>query len=205
MAISRINFLKFKKMNEQTKADGMKLLEAVIQSNEKNIYTTNSLINQLEETERSTDYFSLQVKSLERERKNFENFIEKEWSERKLFLEKLPKSIEARMSSESQKTIDDFKNQLSVIKKILYTVFGFLVLSIIVIFTLYKLSINWYTTSINTKKELIESYEAEGKAVFRKEYVDELESNTKIFNLWLQRNPKQIKSFKRFEKNYNNQ
>ena len=192
-------------MNEQTKADGMKLLEAVVQSNEKNIYSTNSLRNQLEETERSTDYFSLQVKSLERERKNFENFIEKEWSERKLFLEKLPKSIEARMSSESQKTIDDFKNQLSIIKKIHYTVFGFLVLSIIVIFTLYKLSINWYTTSINTKKELIESYEAEGKAVFRKEYVDELESNTKIFNLWLQRNPKQIKSFKRFEENYNNQ
>ncbi len=192
-------------MNEQTKADGMKLLEAVIQSNEKNIYSTNSLRNQLEETERSTDYLSLQITSLERERKNFENFIEKEWSERKLFLEKLPKSIEARMSSESQKTIDDFKNQLSIIKKIHYTVFGFLVLSIIVIFTLYKLSINWYTTSINTKKELIESYEAEGKAVFRKEYVDELESNTKIFNLWLQRNPKQIKSFKRFEENYNNQ
>lgn len=192
-------------MNEQTKADGMKLLEAVIQSNEKNIYTTNSLRNQLEETERSTDYFALQVKSLERERKNFENFIEKEWSERKLFLEKLPKSIEARMSSESQKTIDDFKNQLSVIKKILYTVFGFLVLSIIIIFSLYKLSINWYTSSINTKKELIESYEAEGKGVFRKEYVEELESNTKIFNLWLQRNPKQIKSFKRFEENYNNQ
>lgn len=192
-------------MNEQTKADGMKLLEAVIQSNEKNIYSTNSLRNQLEETERSTDYLSLQITSLERERKNFENFIEKEWSERKLFLEKLPKSIEARMSSESQKTIDDFKNQLSIIKKILYTVFVFFVLSIIIIFTLYKLSINWYTTSINTKKELIESYEAEGKAVFRKEYVDELESNTKIFNLWLQRNPKQIKSFKRFEENYNNQ
>lgn len=192
-------------MNEQTKADGMKLLEAVVQSNEKNIYSTNSLRNQLEETERSTDYLSLQITSLERERKNFENFIEKEWSERKLFLEKLPKSIEARMSSESQKTIDDFKNQLSIIKKILYAVFGFFVLSIIVIFTLYKLSINWYTTSINTKKELIESYEAEGKAVFRKEYVDELESNTKIFNLWLQRNPKQIKSFKRFEENYNNQ
>lgn len=192
-------------MNEQTKADGMKLLEAVVQSNEKNIYSTNSLRNQLEETERSTDYLSLQITSLERERKNFENFIEKEWSERKLFLEKLPKSIEARMSSESQKTIDDFKNQLSIIKKILYAVFGFFVLSIIVIFTLYKLSINWYTTSINTKKELIESYEAEGKAVFRKEYVDELESNTKIFNLWLQRNPKHIKSFKRFEENYNNQ
>ena len=192
-------------MNEQTKADGMKLLEAVIQSNEKNIYSTNSLRNQLEETERSTDYLSLQITSLERERKNFENFIEKEWSERKLFLEKLPKSIEARMSSESQKTIDDFKNQLSVIKKILYTVFGFLVLSIIIIFSLYKLSINWYTSSINTKKELIESYEAEGKGVFRKEYVEELESNTKIFNLWLQRNPKQIKSFKRFEENYNNQ
>ncbi len=192
-------------MNEQSKADGMKLLEAVIQSNEKNIYSTNSLRNQLEETERSTDYFALQVKSLERERKNFENFIEKEWSERKLFLEKLPKSIAARMSSESQKTIDDFKNQLSIIKKILYAVFGFFVLSIIVIFTLYKLSINWYTTSINTKKELIESYEAEGKAVFRKEYVEELESNTKVFNLWLQRNPKQIKSFKRFEENYNNQ
>ena len=192
-------------MNEQTKADGMKLLEAVIQSNEKNIYTTNSLRNQLEETERSTDYFSLQVKSLERERKNFENFIEKEWSERKLFLEKLPKSIEARMSSESQKTIDDFKNQLSIIKKILYAVFGFFVLSIIIIFILYKLSINWYATSINTKKELIESYEAEGKGVFRKEYVEELEKNTKVFNLWLQRNPKQIKSFKRFEENYNNQ
>ena len=192
-------------MNEQTKADGMKLLEAVIQSNEKNIYTTNSLRNQLEETERSTDYFSLQVKSLERERKNFENFIEKEWSERKLFLEKLPKSIEARMSSESQKTIDDFKNQLSIIKKILYAVFGFFVLSIIIIFILYKLSINWYATSINTKKELIESYEAEGKGVFRKEYVEELEKNTKVFNLWLQRNPKHIKSFKRFEENYNNQ
>ena len=181
-------------MNEQTKADGMKLLEAVIQSNEKNIYSTNSLRNQLEETERSTDYLSLQITSLERERKNF---IEKEWSERKLFLEKFPKSIEARMSSESQKTIDDFKNQLGIIKKILYTVFGFLVLSIIIIFSLYKLSINWYTSSINTKKELIESYEAEGKGVFRKEYVEELESNTKIFNLWLQRNPKQIKSFKR--------
>ena len=192
-------------MNEQTKADGMKLLEAVVQSNEKNIYTTNSLRNQLEETERSTDYLSLQITSLERERKNFENFIEKEWSERKLFLEKLPKSIEARMSSESQKTIDDFKNQLSIIKKILYAVFGFFVLSIIVIFTLYKLSINWYTTSINTKKELIESYEAEGKGIFRKEYVEELEKNTKVFNLWLQRNPKQIKSFKRFEENYNNQ
>ena len=192
-------------MNEQTKADGMKLLEAVVQSNEKNIYSTNSLRNQLEETERSTDYLSLQITSLERERKNFENFIEKEWSERKLFLEKLPKSIEARMSSESQKTIDDFKNQLSIIKKILYAVFGFFVLSIIVIFTLYKLSINWYTTSINTKKELIESYEAEGKGVFRKEYVEELEKNTKVFNLWLQRNPKHIKSFKRFEENYNNQ
>ena len=192
-------------MNEQTKADGMKLLEAVVQSNEKNIYSTNSLRNQLEETERSTDYLSLQITSLERERKNFENFIEKEWSERKLFLEKFPKSIEAIMSSESQKTIDDFKNQLSIIKKILYTVFGFFVLSIIVIFTLYKLSINWYATSINTKKELIESYEAEGKGVFRKEYVEELESNTKVFNLWLRRNPKQIKSFKRFEEKFNNQ
>ena len=205
MAIYRINFLKIKKMNEQIKSEGVKLLEAVIQSNEKNINIINSLKNQISDSEISTEYLSLLVEKLGRESKNIEIFIEKDLQERKLFLEKLPKSIEAKMSTESQKTLDSFIKQLKIIKKIIYIVFGFLVFSIIAIFTLYKLSINWYTTSINTKKELIESYEAEGKAVFRKEYVEELESNTKVFNLWLRRNPKQIKSFKRFEEKFNNQ
>ena len=103
-------------MNEQIKSEGVKLLEAVIQSNEKNINIINSLKNQISDSEISTEYLSLLVEKLGRESKNIEIFIEKDLQERKLFLEKLPKSIEAKMSTESQKTLDSFIKQLKIIQ-----------------------------------------------------------------------------------------
>ena len=191
---------------ENNQDNGLELLNKVIETNERNIeqgvkfeFALEDLLNLKSETDSSLQGMNAMYLKLVEMLKN-------ENQEREIFLEKIPKTIEAKISKDSLDRLTAFEKNCKVVKYLFFGSIGILLLSIIVIFSIGKLAMDWYSESIRTKSELRQEFffefEKEGKSIYKTSDFEQLKNNTLIMNKWIQKNPKDSESFMRFKEGF---
>lgn len=186
--------------------NGLELLKKVIETNERNIeqgikaeFAFEDLLNLKSETDSSLQGMNaMYLKLVE--------LLEKEKQERDIFLEKIPKTIEVKISEDSLNRLTRFEKNAKVVKYLIFGSIGILLLSIISIFSIGKLANKWYSESIKTKseirQEIFTEIENEGKSIYKTADFEKLKENTLIMNKWIQKNPKDSDKFMRFKEGF---
>ena len=84
--------------------------------------------------------------------------------------------------------------------------FSCLGIAIIVMCLSFYLSKQWYDTSIKTKEEIrsqiFKEMRAEGKEFYNIEVFNRLEKDSEIINKWINKKPKEARSFLQFKEGY---
>lgn len=192
--------------NNNNQDNGLELLKKVIETNEKNIeqgikieFVYEDLLYIKGETE-----FSL--RGLNATNLKLIELQETETKEREQFLEKIPKTIEAKLSEDSIQYLKEFDKKSKAVKYMFFGSIVILLLSIISIFSIGKLAKNWYFESIRTKSEIrheiFTEIQNDGKSIYKTSDIEQLKNNTLIMNKWIQKNPKDSENFLRFKEGF---
>lgn len=191
---------------ENNQDNGLELLNKVIETNERNIeqgikteFVYEDLLNLKSETESS-------LQGLNASNLKLVELLENEKQEREIFLEKIPKTIEVKISENSLNRLTAFEKKAKVVKYLIFGDIGILSLSIVVIFMVSFFANKWYSESIRTKseirQEIFTEIENEGKSIYKTSDFEQLKNNTLIMNKWMQKNPKDSESFMRFKEGF---
>ena len=201
------------KQNEETKSNGMELLENVIKSNEKAV--TSNIENLKSNAKLSADIEDL-VLAIGQKQLDFEvvkeihketlSFYEQEQIKRVEFLANIPTKTETVLS---QETIDFYGNLERKIKrngKFIWGGFGTFILGIFTLIFSIFFATNWYKESIKSKSELrqdiLNEIAGEGKRIIDEKEIKILKENTEIMQLWMKNNPKKAEDFLRFKEGF---
>ena len=201
------------KQNEETKSNGMELLENVIKSNEKAV--TSNIENLKSNAKLSADIEDL-VLAIGQKQLDFEvvkeihketlSFYEQEQIKRVEFLANIPTKTETVLS---QETIDFYGNLERKIKrngKFIWGGFGTFILGIFTLIFSIFFATNWYKESIKSKSELrqdiLNEIAGEGKRIIDEKEIKILKENTEIMQLWIKNNPKKAEDFLRFKEGF---
>ncbi len=191
---------------ENNQDSGLELLKKVIETNERNIeqgikteFAFEDLLNLKSETDSSLQGLNaMNLKLVE--------LLENEKQERENFLEKIPKTIEVKISDDSLNRLTVFEKKVKVVKYLIFGSIGILLISIISIFSIGKLAKNWYSESIKTKteirQEILTEIQNEGKSIYQTSDLEQLKQNTIIMNKWIKKNPKDADKFMRFKEGF---
>ena len=110
--------------------------------------------------------------------------------------------IPAELSKDSLKIINSFNRKSNFV----WIVFGVVLLSLLTILLSGNLALKWYAESIRSKSELrqeiLSEFEKDGKQLYPKNDVQQLENNTKLLRKWIEKNPKDAEKFLRFKDGY---
>ena len=196
--------------NEDTKSNGMELLENVIKSNEKNIASNIENLESKAELRAVIEdlvlaigqmqlYFEV-VKEIHNETLKF---YELEQSKRAEFLAKIPAKIETVLSQEAIDFYENLKKETKRKEKIIWSGFGTFILGIFTLIFSITFATNWYKESVKAKTELrqdiLNEIASEGKKVYDENEIKILSENTEIMQLWMKNNPKKAEDFLRFK------
>ena len=201
------------KQNEETKSNGMELLENVIKSNEKAV--TSNIENLKSNAKLSADIEDL-VLAIGQKQLDFEvvkeiykeilSFYELEQIKRVEFLANIPTKTETVLS---QETIDFYGNLERKIKrngKFIWGGFGTFILGIFTLIFSINSVTTWYKESIKAKTELrqdiLNEIAGEGKRIIDEKEIKILKENTEIMQLWIKNNPKKAEDFLRFKEGF---
>ena len=196
--------------NEDTKSNGMELLENVIKSNEKNIASNIENLESKAELRAVIEdlvlaigqmqlYFEV-VKEIHNETLKF---YEVEQSKRDEFLANIPTKIETVLSQETIDFYDNLERKMKRKEKIIWSGFGTFILGIFIMIFSINFATNWYKESIKAKSELrqdiLKEIAGEGKKIYDEKEIKILSENTEIMQLWIKNNPKMAVDFLRFK------
>ena len=196
--------------NEDTKSNGMELLENVIKSNEKNIASNIENLESKAELRAVIEdlvlaigqmqlYFEV-VKEIHNETLKF---YEVEQSKRDEFLANIPTKIETVLSQETIDFYGNFENKVKRLEKFIWSGIGVAVFSVLLLIISINFATKWYKESIKAKSELrqdiLNEIAGEGKKIYDEKEMKILSENTEIMQLWIKKNPKKAEDFLRFK------
>ena len=201
------------KQNEETKSNGMELLENVIKSNEKavasnieNLKSNAKLSADIEDLVLAIGQKQLDFEIVKEIHKETLSFYEQEQIKRVEFLANIPTKTETVLS---QETIDFYGNLERKIKrngKFIWGGFGTFILGIFTLIFSIFFATNWYKESIKSKSELrqdiLNEIAGEGKRIIDEKEIKILKENTEIMQLWIKNNPKKAEDFLRFKEGF---
>lgn len=181
-----------KNTENQPQDDGLELLKRLIKSNEEHIEESAkltslyedflNLFGEYESTLRGTTYSQEEVKRLVKEEKE----------ERIRFLEKL-KATKLDLSKQAIDRLDQFENKLKSLKNSFNGSIGILILSIVILVITSFSAKYWFAESVRTRmevrEELLREIDNEGKGIYEKTYINDLENNTKMMEEFVRKNP----------------
>ena len=198
---------------DETKINGMELLENVIKSNEKtvasnieNIESKAKLSADIEDLVLAIGQIQIDFEVVKEIHKETLSFYEQEQIKRVEFLANIPTKTETVLS---QETIDFYGNLERKIKrngKFIWGGFGTFILGIFTLIFSIFFATNWYKESIKSKSELrqdiLNEIAGEGKRIYDENDVKALSENTKLMQLWIKNNPKKAEDFLRFKEGF---
>ena len=201
------------KQNEETKSNGMELLENVIKSNEKavasnieNLKSNAKLSADIEDLVLAIGQKQLDFEIVKEIHKETLSFYEQEQIKRVEFLANIPTKTETVLS---QETIDFYGNLERKIKrngKFIWGGFGTFILGIFTLIFSINSATTWYKESIKAKTELrqdiLNEIASEGKKIYNESEMTILRENTEIMQLWMKNNPKKAEDFLRFKEGF---
>lgn len=181
-----------KNTENQPQDDGLELLKRLIKSNEEHIEESAkltslyedflNLFGEYESTLRGTTYSQEEVKRLVKEEKE----------ERVRFLERL-KTTEVNLSKQAIGRLDQFENKLKSLKNNVNGSIGILILSIVILVITSFSAKYWFAESVRTRmevrEELLIEIHNEGKGIYERTYINDLENNTKMIEEFVRKNP----------------
>ena len=186
--------------------NGLDLLNKVIKSNEDNIekltdvvFVYQDILDLVGEFESSASSLNHRINNIETSFKDISKQIE---STTKF----IPKSIKTDLSENTLSRLEHFEKKSKSLKYLLIGSFVSLGIAIIVMFLSFYLSKQWYSTSIKTKEEIrsqiFKEMRAEGKEFYDIEVFNRLEKDSEIINKWINKKPKEARSFLQFKEGY---
>ena len=198
---------------DETKINGMELLENVIKSNEKTVASNEENIEQcvkvqfdIEDLMSSFKHMQTDLREVKTKYSEVVEFYEIEQSKRVEFLAKIPAKTETVLS---QETIDFYGNLERKIKrngKFIWGGFGTFILGIFTLIFSINSATTWYKESIKAKTELrqdiLNEIAGEGKRIIDEKEIKILKENTEIMQLWIKNNPKKAEDFLRFKEGF---
>ena len=198
------------KQNEDTKSNGMELLENVIKSNERNIASNIESTESKAELRADIEDLVLAIGQMQLDfevAKEIHNetlkFYELEQSKRAEFLAKIPTKIETVLSQEAIDFYENLKKETKRKEKFIWSGFGTFILGIFTLIFSITFATNWYKESVKAKTELrqdiLNEIASEGKKVYDENEIKILSENTEIMQLWMKNNPKKAEDFLRFK------
>ena len=201
------------KQNEETKSNGMELLENVIKSNERNIASNIESTESKAELRADIEDLVLAIGQMQLDfevAKEIHNetlkFYELEQSKRAEFLAKIPAKIETVLSQEAIDFYENLKKETKRKEKIIWSGFGTFILGIFTLIFSINSVTTWYKESIKAKTELrqdiLNEIASEGKKVYDENEIKILSENTEIMQLWMKNNPKKAEDFLRFKEGF---
>ena len=201
------------KQNEETKSNGMELLENVIKSNERNIASNIESTESKAELRADIEDLVLAIGQMQLDfevAKEIHNetlkFYELEQSKRAEFLAKIPTKIETVLSQEAIDFYENLKKKTKRKEKFIWSGFGTFILGIFTLIFSITFATNWYKESIKSKSELrqdiLNEIAGEGKRIIDEKEIKILKENTEIMQLWMKNNPKKAEDFLRFKEGF---
>ena len=195
--------------NDETKSNGIKLLENVIKSNEKtvasnieNLQYKAELRSDIEDLVLAIGQMQLYFEAVNEFHNETLKFYKLEQSKRVEFLAKLPTKIETVLSQETIDFYENLEKRMKRKEKIIWSGFVTFILGIFTLIFSINFATNWYKESIKSKSELrqdiLNELAAERKKIYDENEVRILKENTEIMQLWIKNNPKEADGFLRF-------
>ena len=201
------------KQNEETKSNGIELLENVIKSNEKTVASNIENLQSKAELRADIEDLVLAIGQMQlyfEVAKEIHNetlkFYEIEQSKRAEFLAEIPAKIEIVLSQETIDFYDNLERKMKRKEKIIWSGFGTFILGIFTLIISINFATNWYKESIKAKTELrqdiLNEIASEGKKGYDENEIKILSENTEIMQLWMKNNPKKAEGFLRFKEGF---
>ena len=201
------------KQNEETKSNGIELLENVIKSNERNIASNienlqskAELRADIEDLVLAIGQMQLYFEALNEFYNETLKFYELEQSKRAEFLANIPTKTETVLSQETIDFYDNLERKMKRKEKIIWSGFGTFILGIFTLIISINFATNWYKESIKAKTELrqdiLNEIADEGKKIYHENEIKILTENTKLMQLWMKNNPKKAEGFLRFKEGF---
>ena len=192
---------------ENNKMDnGLDLLNKVIKSNEDNIEKLASTVSIYQDILNLIGEFENSAISLNHRINNFETSFKDISKKIESTTKFIPKNIKTDLSENTLSRLEHFEKKSKSLKYLLIGSFVSLGIAIIVIFLSFYLSKQWYSTSIKTKEEIrsqiFKEMRAEGKEFYDIEVFNRLEKDSEIINKWINKKPKEARSFLQFKEGY---
>ena len=199
--------------NEETKSNGIELLENVIKSNEKtvasnieNLQSKAELRSDIEDLVLAIGQMQLYFEVVKEIHNETLKFYEIEQSKRAEFLAKIPTKIETVLSQETIDFYENLKKETKRKEKFIWSGLGTFILGIFTLIFSITFATNWYKESIKSKSELrqdiLNEIAGEGKKIYYEKEITILQENTEIMQLWMKNKPKKAEGFLRFKEGY---
>lgn len=187
---------------ENNEKDGMEILNQVIESCKANIESNTETKASMEDFFKIFSELGQSVSTLTNIIDETSKGYQKENETFKKIVSQIPKAVPAKLSQHSFEAINIFKRQ----SKFVWGVFGMVFLSFLTILLSGNQALKWYSESIRSKSELrqeiLSEFEKDGKQLYPKDDIQQLEHNTKVLQKWIEKNPKDAEKFLRFKDGY---
>ena len=201
------------KQNEETKSNGIELLENVIKSNERNIASNIENLQSKAELRADIEDLVLAIGQMQlyfEAVNEFHNetlkFYEIEQSKRVEFLAKIPAKTETVLSQETIDFYENLEKRMKRKEKFIWSGFGTFILGVFTMILSINFATTWYKESIKAKTELrqdiLNEIAGEGKRIIDEKEIKILKENTEIMQLWIKNNPKKAEDFLRFKEGF---
>lgn len=198
------------KQNEESKSNGIELLENVIKSNEKNIASNEENIEQcvkvqfdIEDLMNSFENIQTGLQEVKAKHDDVEKLHELEQVKRVEFLANIPTKTETILSQEIIDFYDNFQKKMKRKEKFIWSGLGTFILGVLTFIISINFATNWYKESVKAKSELrqdiLNEFADEGKKIYDEKEIKILSENTEIMQLWMKKNPKKAEDFLRFK------
>ncbi len=195
--------------NEETKSNGIELLENVIKSNEKtvasnieNLQSNAELRADIEDLVLAIGQMQLDFEVVKEIHNETLKFYEIEQSKRAEFLANIPTKTETVLSQETIDFYENLEKKMRKKEKFIWSGIGTFILGIFTLILSINFATTWYKESIKSKTELrqdiLNEIASEGKKIYNENEITILRENTEIMQLWMKNNPKKAEDFLRF-------
>ncbi|MFK8264894.1 hypothetical protein [Capnocytophaga cynodegmi] len=176
----------------QPQDDGLELLKSLIKSNEEHIEESAKLTSLYEDFLNLLGKNESTLRGIKPLLRDMESLVKEEKEERIRFLEKL-KATKLDLSKQAIERLDQFENKLKSLKNNFNGSIGILILSIVVLVITSFSAKYWFAESVRTRmevrEELLREIDNEGKGIYERTYINDLENSTKMMEEFVRKNP----------------
>ena len=191
------------KQVEETKSNGIELLENVIKTNRENIEHVVSVQSDIEDLTSLLNEINFKLQNIVLLPDKVLALFKLEQVKRTEFIASIPTKIEAVLSNESRDYLESFQKNIKWRRKFIWTGIGVFAFGILVLIASINFATNWYKESIKAKSELrqdiLNEIASEGNKIYDENEMKVLSENTKLMQLWIKNNPKKAEDFLRFK------